>query len=173
MAISEEITKVEAAERQLNTAIRLFFQREEMVAVHTLASAATQVLTDVASARGIKNALRKSNVIRPEMKKEFIKLMNEPQNFFKHADKDPDGILKFYPESTMYHIYEGVVMHNTLTKGFSPETHVFANWFALKHPYLISEEGKYKSTIMENLAKGLNVNDYEIMLGAIRKLKSK
>ena len=123
--------------------------------------------------RGIKNPLRAGEVVPPEMKKIFIKALNDAQNFFKHGDKDPARILKFYPEATMYHIYEGVTMHNALTDGFFPETHVFANWFAFKHPNLLSEEGRYKSTILDNLAKGIDVDDYELMLGAIRNLKSK
>jgi hypothetical protein len=37
----ETVTKIEAAERQLRVAIRMFFERKDMIAVHTLACAAT------------------------------------------------------------------------------------------------------------------------------------
>jgi hypothetical protein len=41
---SETVTVLEAAERQLRTAIRLFFERRDMIAIHTLATAAQEIL---------------------------------------------------------------------------------------------------------------------------------
>ena len=48
-AVSEksEITKVEAARRQLDCAIRLFFEDEDSLPIHTLAWAAFEVLFDL------------------------------------------------------------------------------------------------------------------------------
>jgi len=40
----EKVSKIEAAERQLKAAIRLFFDETDMIVVHTLAAAATQVV---------------------------------------------------------------------------------------------------------------------------------
>lgn len=46
------VTKLAAAQRQLCTAIRLFFAGEDELAVHTVASAAYRVLSDLKAERG-------------------------------------------------------------------------------------------------------------------------
>ena len=50
----EMVTKIEAAERQLAVAIRLFFERRDMIAVHNLAADAEDVFRALGQARGIK-----------------------------------------------------------------------------------------------------------------------
>jgi len=47
-----QISKIAAAQRQLDAAIRIFFDREDELAVHTVAAAAFQVLRDVTKNRG-------------------------------------------------------------------------------------------------------------------------
>jgi hypothetical protein len=47
-----QISKIAAAQRQLDAAIRMFFQREDELAIHTVAAAAFQILRDVTKQRG-------------------------------------------------------------------------------------------------------------------------
>ena len=47
-----QISKIAAAQRQLDAAIRMFFQREDELAIHTVAAAAFQILRDVTKGRG-------------------------------------------------------------------------------------------------------------------------
>ena len=47
-----QISKLAAAQRQLDAAIRMFFQREDELAIHTLTAAAFQILRDLAKKRG-------------------------------------------------------------------------------------------------------------------------
>ena len=54
----EAISKSEAAQRQLNCAIRLLFEGEDSLAVHTLAYAAFKVLYDIAAKRSGANAIQ-------------------------------------------------------------------------------------------------------------------
>ncbi|MGE0613342.1 MAG: hypothetical protein AB7O70_13445 [Hyphomicrobiales bacterium] len=46
------VTKIAAAVRQLNAAIRMFFTKEDELAIHTVAAAAFRVLRDVTKKRG-------------------------------------------------------------------------------------------------------------------------
>lgn len=46
------VTKLAAAQRQLRAAIRMFFAGEDELAIHTVASAAYRILTDLKSERG-------------------------------------------------------------------------------------------------------------------------
>ncbi len=91
----ETVTKLEAAERHLRVAIRLFFEDRDLVAVHTLAAAALDLLRGLARRHGVGSSFLKDNpLVRPEKKQELARLVNEAQNFFKHADHDPDARLR-------------------------------------------------------------------------------
>ena len=48
----EELTKLDAARRQLDAAIRMFLASEDEVAIHTLGAAAYRVLRDLKEERG-------------------------------------------------------------------------------------------------------------------------
>jgi hypothetical protein len=52
-----KIAKLEAAQRELDAAIRMFFKSEDMLAVHTVSRAAFRVLFDIANDGGAKKAL--------------------------------------------------------------------------------------------------------------------
>src|SRR5437660_11025323 len=97
-AAFQTIAKLDAAERQLAQAIRLFFDRGDEIAVHTLASAAYQVLSDLCAKRGIAREIEDSEILAEiGVKGEFIAAMRKPQNFFKHADRDAEDTVRFSP----------------------------------------------------------------------------
>lgn len=77
------ISKVDAADRQLRVAIRLFFERKDLLAVHTLAAAAQGILTDLTRPKDIKIIFDR---LDPDLRRAF----RAAQNFLKHADKDPE-----------------------------------------------------------------------------------
>jgi len=67
----ETVTDIEAAERQLCVAIQLFFERRDLIAVHTLATAAQDVLRRLAKKQGIKGMYEHADDrFRPEMNAE-------------------------------------------------------------------------------------------------------
>ena|SRR5437762_11820516 len=76
-----EISKLEAASRQLDTAIRLFFERADAVAVHALAAASLNVFSDVAEHRGIswRTYLGEDSNLSPQ---EVKHTLNKAWNFF-------------------------------------------------------------------------------------------
>ena len=47
----DKVTRLEAAERQLKVAVRLFFERRDLIAVHALAAAAQDIVRQFAKAR--------------------------------------------------------------------------------------------------------------------------
>ena len=51
--MTSTVTKLEAASRQLDTAIRLFFSGGDAVSIHTLAAAAFNVFADIAEHRKV------------------------------------------------------------------------------------------------------------------------
>ena len=89
------ITKLDAARRQLVTAIRLFFNRGDPISVFSLAANAWEVIDALCTRKGIAGVshLTRSH-IPPErdLKKDYV---NSPyRNFFKHADHDPEALLE-------------------------------------------------------------------------------
>jgi len=89
-----ELSKLEVAQRQLVTAIRLFLQDDEPVSIYTLASNAWEVIDALCTERGIdsiSNETRGHIPAHKDLKRHYI---NDPyRNFFKHADRDFDEIL--------------------------------------------------------------------------------
>ena len=80
-----KITKLEAAQRQLDAVIRMFFKNEDILAVHTVSRAAFRIVFDLTSEGDAKNALA------THIKKVGAHRFNEETNFLKHADQDPEA----------------------------------------------------------------------------------
>jgi hypothetical protein len=133
----EQITKLNAAQRQLKTAIRLYFQDGDMVSIHTLAAAAQEVLRSLLRKRGGGSFMKDSAWIRPERRKEYITALNKPANFFKHGDQDPDAVLDFHPEMPVFLLTDCIAMEQTLTGRLSRESVIFHTWFAHEYPDLL------------------------------------
>jgi hypothetical protein len=95
-AVEMKLDKEEVAVRQLDTAIRLLFHGGDVVSVHTLACAAAKVLHDLLKAKGGESWRDIMVASHPGMKKEQVyQTLTRAQNFFKHADKDPEAELDF------------------------------------------------------------------------------
>ena len=88
--------KLEAAARQLDAAIHLFFANGDAVAIHSLAVAANNVFADVAEAKnaGVSWRTRVRDDSGLSMR-ELKAMFHEEWNFFKHADRNPDAVLSF------------------------------------------------------------------------------
>lgn len=135
------ISKAEAAERQLRTAIWLWFHDFDPVPIHGLASAALKVLWKLHDKHktGFKT-LRDSVVeyVREEYQKAFIEMLNETENFIKHADRDPLAFHTFNPEMTVFILIDAVESLHALNGSTSVETKAFRTWFVIKYPDLMT-----------------------------------
>jgi hypothetical protein len=93
------IRKLDAAVRQLKTALDLWFHNGDVVSIHTLASASYEVVHSIVISRSppghAPELLYNSLVIKDEARPQWISVLRRPQNFFKHADKDPNGMIDF------------------------------------------------------------------------------
>lgn len=168
-----EIDKLEAARIQIEVAIRIFFERKDSIAVHTLATAAQGILMDIGKSMGITSTIFNEEYIRPEKKKEFMRIVREPQNFFKHADKDPDEKLNYRDFAAALMLFDVCLLYQSIS-GISfidlPEMSVFYSWMLIKNPNYI-KEGPVKVTLLE-LTSGINADDYDFFLETIHKIKT-
>lgn len=132
------ITKIEAARRNLAVAIRMFFDRGDPVAVHTLAAAAQGVIRDIAKARGAAHTsiLHDNPDIPPDRRKEWIRILNTPRNFFKHADADPNGPLEFDAAANETLLLDTVLTLAEVNHTPLSEANVYIGWFTTANPEL-------------------------------------
>ena len=130
------VSKFDAARRQLETAIRLYFFQGDPISIHTLASAAAQILQDLSKHRGGAPMLFREAFLqryfRPERQPEIKKTLAAAENFFKHADRDPETVLRFRVGQTELVLLEAVEAYDKLTSESAPLLAVYRIWFMIE-----------------------------------------
>ncbi len=87
-----------AARTQLHTAIKLWFEGSDPISIHTLASAAYEIIHEQYRHKGLKDLAFDSSVVHQSFRQKWTGLFKNPANFFKHSRYDPDAtILDFDP----------------------------------------------------------------------------
>jgi hypothetical protein len=125
------IEKLDGARRQLETATTLFFENGDPVSIHSLASAAYDVIDGVNQKRGHKEMFVKRRYTQlPGHPKRS--LLNSAQNFFKHADNDPEGEMEFFPEMTEAILADACKTYMELTGKQVALFHWMWWWFACR-----------------------------------------
>jgi hypothetical protein len=155
------ITKIQAAECQLDTAIRLFFENIDHLSSHTLAAASREITDDLCEKKTpelfrqefarLGDALEVHLSFREEMKihikeeyyQDALKFFRKRQNFLKHADKDPDGEIDDLcaRELALVIMFAGrnfVLLEQRLTPALS----IFLHWFGAAEPKILKEPKK-------------------------------
>lgn len=124
-----KVTKLEAGKRQLDAAIRMFFEDEDFLAIHTVSRAAFRILFDITAGGETKAALD------AHMKKIGQDKFNKITNFLKHADRDPDSEIDedFYL-STEAGLGMGSSLYFHHSKELTPEMKAFGLWSRLMRP---------------------------------------
>src|SRR5207249_4277605 len=102
------VDKLEAACRQLESAITMFFEEWDVVSQHTLISAAYGILYDLDKQRGVGGSVKDSLLVRPEDRAGFIRAIHLPQNFFKHARKDSGIKLAFRYRVSHFFLFDAI-----------------------------------------------------------------
>ncbi len=163
----EILTKLEAAKRQLDTAIYLYFNNLDSVSTYALTAAAIDVLKDIAKSKNIQTALEEfKNVIKPEYHDYFLDLINKPKLFFKHADQDPEGKLKFYPRSSEALMFIAIIAYVQISGNSTQDMEVYCIWDITRNPDLIKspdpENDPFKEILKKanKIQKGLNKESY-------------
>jgi hypothetical protein len=150
------ITKTDAAERQLNTTIRLFFENRDHLSSYALAVASREITDAVIPSQygelyrrelarvGDQLKVRLSHreevklLIKPEFYKSFLTLYHKWQNFLKHADKDPDAEIEPLTTKVLaLVIILAIKNYIVLTQNWTIEMRTFFAWFVVAEPQFI------------------------------------
>lgn len=134
------LTKKDVAQKQLVTAIRLFFNDDDPISIFSLAANAWEiidVLCNKANIQSISNQMRQNISNGQDLKKDYI---NSPfRNFFKHADKDSDRVIENFDETIVDSIiFLGVEDYLRLINKSPVEFQVFQLWYLATNPEKIS-----------------------------------
>jgi hypothetical protein len=137
--------KEQVAVRQLDIAIRLLFDGGDAVSVHTLACAAANVLRDILKAQGGEAWQEVIIESHPGMEQEVRQTLARAQNFFKHANRDPEKELDFDENTNDEIIIVATLEYGELlrlgapsgrTKVTTPMS-VFQLWYFAKDPRVL------------------------------------
>jgi len=158
------ITNLEAATRQLDTAISLWFTNSDTISIHTLACSAYQTIHDMNKKKGHKDPLYDSHVVNDEYRREMVNLLEKNYDLFKHAEKDLDGLIEFDETSAEVFILFSILGLELLGIKHSDIRDAFIIWDAITNPERLTEKGKKKfidNIPPERIEKALNLKRSE------------
>jgi hypothetical protein len=137
------VNKLEAASRQIDTAIRMTFSNEDPIAIHSIAAASRQIIKDICEIRGdIEGYLRFTNWIAEGHEKEFWNSINRSANFLKHADRDANAIHEMDAEENDFVILLASKWYHDLGCTTSLEMRTFIAWIAMCHPNFLTSDAQ-------------------------------
>jgi len=134
-----KIKQLDAAQAQLRTACRLYFEGLDPVSTHALASSAHDIVVNLkAKNPKMPKAIREMMVDRlaegkTAKRQEIWKRIHQARNFFKHAGTMSDSI-NFDPRSTDIVLFDACRFFLHVSKNNLPiEGMIFVMWFAIHH----------------------------------------
>lgn len=139
-----KVTKMDAARRQLGTAIELWFTDGDPIAIHTLAAATHEIMHTLFKRKGLQGLVFDSDLIKEEYRGEFAKRMKEDANFFKHAREDADAKREFDPRVNEFLILASVVALQRMGEAFNATELAFYWWLWIHRPnFFILKDPNY------------------------------
>ena len=127
------IGKDEAATRQLDVAIELFFENRDILAVFTVANAASVIFADLVALRNPKIGWDRlgSEANGLALGQWFAAIRRTP-NFLKHARNDPDAFVEIKPQDVDHILFIACLNHGSLLdrgQAISVTQSVFQLWY--------------------------------------------
>jgi hypothetical protein len=153
------ISKLDAAKRQLQTAITMWFNGGDPVSTHTLAYAAYEIAHAISKKRDPNRPtlLFDTDEIKPEYRKQYAHWLKTHANFFKHADRDSEGaFVDLRPEMTEMFILFAVIGLELCGESRTPEEAAFSLWYHVHKTHILREDRRKlfeKSVPVDTIAK--------------------
>jgi hypothetical protein len=145
----EILNKFDAATRQLDTAISLWFSGGDAVSIHTLACSAHQIIHDINQQKGWHDLLYDSLVIKKEFQPEFKRFLKSHYNYFKHSKKDIDKTIEFDSSLTELIILFSIIGLELFGIKQNDIRKAFTFWHAIQYPDRFTE--KLKKQYVDNI----------------------
>jgi len=187
---SVSITKLSAAQRQIDAAIRILFSGEDILAVHTVVAAAHRIVLDLAEKRNLApytESIRTTiatlyrqqfgeTIPNDKMQlwaaqfegKYFRPYWNRPANFLKHADRDPGEALDQDSLQTDALILVSCTTYAELGLEYTPEMIAFCRWHLAVYPHEDGDAIKTDSGYVHDLSRAHQIEFGDFMLSRYR-----
>ncbi len=138
------ISKLDAARRQLATAITLWFEDRDPVSIHTLVFAAYEIIHAVSKQRNParRDLLFNSQLIEDEHRVEYVKFVKEHGNFFKHALNDGNAVIEFRPVLSQMFFLMAILGVELCGEQKNAEESAFMWWQYIDKPDWLTESGR-------------------------------
>lgn len=130
------VSKLEAANRQLATAIRMFLNDADAIAVHTLACASREIYEKHLAKQGrgrFFDKLRSGPVLEDHTDKELWDVFNLARNFFKHLGKSLDETIEFSDEMNDFTLMMASDDCAKINGKTTDEVYAFMLWIEATH----------------------------------------
>jgi len=130
------ITKLDAARRQLRTAIELWFSDADPVSIQALAYGSHEIIHRLYRRKGLSDLLYDSYALTDKQRKEFPILLKQSANFIKHATREAESNEEaIFNSSTndLFLIFSTIGLHRMGEKLNETES-AFLFWLYLHNP---------------------------------------
>lgn len=137
---SPELTKEEVARREIEAAVRLFFNCEDAICVHLLANAAEAIVRDICLAN-IRPTFWGSleTLVRPDMIRPVRAARDSAYVFFKHAKEDPTGVYEnFRDERNDFLIFSAIWDYQSAFDEITATMLIYRAWFTAMKPWMFT-----------------------------------
>ena len=172
--MKEIIKKIDAAQRQIDFAITLWFKGADTIATHTLACSAHQIIHEINQSKKDTYLLFNSIYIKNERRRYFMSILKHSYNFFKHANRDPDpeGMIEFDPSFTEDFILFTILGIESLGYNLNITSKIFLVHYSIHKPNFLTGKGVeffIKKVSVETIDKVRSLNrkqffDYVFLL---------
>jgi len=132
------VSKLEAAHRQLDSALSLWFADGDSISVHTLVGAAYQIIQDVSHNRGGPDDLLNSEFVPARFRDELRGDLRRDVLFFRNADRDAGTVSVLAPVPTLLFLILCVQTLRDLNEKLTDHQMAFLGWTAVAHPELVT-----------------------------------
>jgi hypothetical protein len=154
------VTKLDAAKRQLRTALRLWFDDGDPVSIHTLLAAAHEIIHTLYRRKGLRDLLFDSDLIKDEFRSKWAKSMKAAPTFFKHAQHDPDSSIEFNPEiNSLFPLFLVAGFHR-MGEPLEIEERAFLLWLQVNRPDLIKSGANLGPINAIEYTRNIRKNDF-------------
>jgi hypothetical protein len=145
--VNAELTKLEVARRQLGTALALFLDNKDPVAVHVLTCGGGEIAQRLAEVAGTESFETHMLATFPDLDKGKLAMLRKKYwNALKHAtthngkDRDDAKILgAFSDEANDHHLFIGWCDFANAKGRLPIEAQAFQAWYFAKHPDKLSD----------------------------------
>lgn len=135
MTERKQISKLDAARRQLLAAIHIHWYMDEPIAVYSLAANVWEICDALLARQNKIRILEEITSSQGIMPRAVRDLINAPRNFVKHADRDPDTAIDDFSHSDCDAILLTACLDYMFANGRSPYgAGVFVTWYSAIYP---------------------------------------